>query len=239
MRSALRIPLLASLLAAVLFAACSDDEGGGSASGSSTGSSGSGAAFKHLRDELGLRLEGKVDGCPILASTAPGAHKSGAYYLNFQDPAGPPAADPLMVDGHSWGKIGWEAYAADKGYGWSGPNIGNATIMLYQYIADAPVSELQRSVIYDDYGRTDTFDWDIENGKYVVTVSIGWYGKTYSKNRVVVEGQVLFDDVETNPTTPYQVASVTVDVTDGNVTLEAGQTDEYTMLNWMSIEPAP
>jgi len=30
-----------------------------------------------------------------------------------------------------------------------------------------------------------------------------------------------------------------VDVTDGNVTLETGQVNEYTMLNWMSIEPAP
>ena len=99
------------------------------------------------------------------------------------------------------------------------------------------VSELQKSIIYNDYGRTDTFNWDIENGKYQVTVSVGWHGKTYSKNRVIVEGQALFDDVETNPTTPYQVKSIEVDVSDGNVTLEAGQKDEYTMLNWVSIEP--
>jgi hypothetical protein len=26
-------------------------------------------------------------------------------------------------------------------------------------------------------------------------------------------------------------------VADGNVTLEAGQTDEYTMLNWMKVVP--
>ena len=84
--------------------------------------------------------------------------------------------------------------------------------MMYQYLADAPVDELQKSIIYDDYGRTDTFNWDIENGKYNVTVSIGWDGKTYSKNKVVIEGQPLFDNVETNPTTPYQVKSLTVDV---------------------------
>jgi hypothetical protein len=28
-----------------------------------------------------------------------------------------------------------------------------------------------------------------------------------------------------------------VTVSDGNVTIEAGQKDEYTMLNWMSIAP--
>jgi hypothetical protein len=195
-------------------------------------------ALKHLRDELGRMLGGEVNGCPALQSQAPGAHPRAAYYLNFQDPSGPPAAEPLTDSGHDWSKIGWDAYDAERGYGWSGPHIGDASIMLYQYLPDAPVDELQRSIIYNDYGRTDTFNWDIENGSYTVTVSIGWADKTYSRQRVIVEGQPLFDDVETNPAEPYKVASVTVDVADGNVTLEAGQTDEYTMLNWMSIEPA-
>ncbi|HVK65361.1 MAG TPA: hypothetical protein VM694_12845, partial [Polyangium sp.] len=112
-------------------------------------------------------------------------------------------------------------------------------IMLYKYLTDAPVSELQKSVIYNDYGRTDTFNWDIAKGKYEITVSIGWHDGTYEKNRVVVEGQTLFDSVATTPATPYRVASVVVDVNDGNVTMEAGQQDEYTMLNWMRIVPVP
>ncbi len=195
------------------------------------------SALQHLRNQLGLRLEGKVNGCPVLASSAPSSRKRGAYYVNFQDPAGSPTADPLVVNGKTWMKIGWAAYDPTAGFGWSGPNIGNGAIMLYQFLAAAPVDDLQKSIIYDDYGRTDTFNFDIESGRYTVTVSIGWHGKTYSKQRVVVEGQVLFDDVETNPTTPYRVASVDVDVSDGNVTLEAGQFNEYTMLNWMSVEP--
>lgn len=195
------------------------------------------SALKHLRDELGYFLEGARDGCPQLDSEAPGAHERAAYYLNFQDPEGEPRAEPLEVDGHTWTKIGWSAYDAAKGWGWSGPHIGDAGIMLYQYLADAPVDELQRSVIYNDYGRTDTFNWDIENGRYEVTVSIGWHDREYPQHRVVVEGAPLFDSVATTPAEPYRVASVTVDVADGNVTLEAGQTDQYTMLNWMSIVP--
>lgn len=197
------------------------------------------SAFKHLRDELGRMLEGGVNGCPVLDSRPPGAHPRAEYHLNFQDPAGPPLESPLVVDGHEWLKIGWEGYDADAGYGWSGPFIGDPSIMLYQYVSDAPVSELQRSIIYNDYGRTDTFNWDIENGRYEVTVSIGFDGRDYAMQRVVVEGQALFDPGATTPAAPYLVGSVTVDVTDGNVTLEAGQTDEYTMLNWMSIVPAP
>ena len=93
----------------------------------------------------------------------------------------------------------WDPMIKKPGYGWFGPFIGNATIMKYAYAAAAP-NELQRSIIYNDYGRTDTFNWDIENGRYKVTVSIGWQGKTYAKNRVVVEGQVLFDNYATTPT---------------------------------------
>ncbi len=164
------------------------------------------AAFKHLRDQLGSMIEGKVNGYPVLDSTPPGAHPRAAYYINFQDPAGQPTASPLVVNGHTWTKIGWEGYDAKKGYGWSGPYIGDNSIMLYSYLSDAPVDELQRSVIYDDYGRTDTFNWDIENGKYTVTVSIGWYDHTYSSQVVTIEGQKLFDVVATTPSQPYQVS---------------------------------
>lgn len=194
------------------------------------------AALKHLRDELGAYLGGERDGCPLLDSEAAGAHPRGVYAINFQDPAGEPSAAPLVVDGQEWIKIGWDAYDPELGLGWSGPFIGQSDIMLTAYV-DAPVDELQRSIIFNDYGRTDTFNWDIESGRYEVTVSIGWYDRTYSMQRVVVEGQVLFDDVETNPAEPYRVASVIVDVADGNVTLEAGQDDQYTMLNWMRIDP--
>jgi len=85
--------------------------------------------------------------------------------------------------------------------------------------------------------RTDTFNWDIENGQYEAFVSIGWYDRDYEMQRVVVEGQLLFDDVATTATAPYLVSSIVVDVNDGNVTLEVGQTDQYTMLNWARIEP--
>lgn len=219
-----------------------DDAAGCDASATSVASSTTSftrdaSALQHLRDQLGLRLEGKVNGCPTLTSTGPGAHPKGEVYINFQDPKGEPKAEPLVVSGHTWQKIGWDAYDAKKGYGWAGPFIGQPDIMKYQYLSDAPVDELQKSIIFDDYGRTDTFSYDIESGKYDVTVSIGWAGKTYSKNRVVVEGNLLFDNLETNPATPYVVKTITVDVTDGNVTLEVGQKDEYTMLNWMSIVP--
>lgn len=195
------------------------------------------SALKHLRDELGYYLEGARSGCPLLDSKAPGAHPRAEYYLNFQDPAGEPSADPLVVDGKTWTKIGWDAYDAGKGYGWAGPYIGDPVIMKYLYLADAPVDELQRSVIYNDYGRTDTFNWDIEGGLYTVTVSIGWAGKGYDGQRVIVEGQPLFDSVSTTAAESNLVKAIDVTIADGNLTLEVGQMDLYTMLNWVSVVP--
>lgn len=215
------------------------DSSAASAVSSTTSYTRDSSALMHLRDELGAFLEGKVNGCPVLSSKPEGAHPKAAYYINFQDPAGQPAADPLNIEGHTWLKIGWDAYDPKKGFGWSGPYIGDAAIMKYQYLDGAPVNELQKSIIFNDYGRTDTFVWDIENGKYDVTVSIGWQDKDYLKNRVVVEGTVLFDNAATTVSEPYKTATITVDVSDGNVTMEAGQQDEYTMLNWMSIVPTP
>ena len=195
------------------------------------------SALQHLRNQLGLFIEGNVNGCPELESTAPGAHPRAPYYINFQDPSGDPAASPLMVDGKEWIKVGWNAYDVDAGFGWAGPHIGDDNIMQYQYLAGAGVDETQRSIIFNDYGRTDTFNWDIEPGLYTVTVSVGWDNRTYPKHRVLIEGNLLFDDVETTPSSPYEVLSTEVEISDGNVTLEAGQFEEYTMLNWMSIEP--
>ena len=216
-------------------AAC--DQSVASAVSSPTSYTRDASALQHLRDQLGLYIEGGVNGCPLLESTAPGAHPRAAYYINFQDPAGEPTQSPLTVAGHEWLKIGWSAYDADVGYGWAGPYIGDPSIMLYQFIGSGAADELQRSIIYNDYGRTDTFNWDIENGRYTVNVSIGWEDRTYSMQRVLLEGTLLFDDFETTPAAPYEVRSVEVDIGDGNVTLEIGQMNEYTMLNWMSIVP--
>lgn len=194
-------------------------------------------ALKQLRDQLGAFLEGARPDCPLLVAGAPGVHPRAPYYLNFQDPAGEPKAEPLIVGGKTWEKIGWTPYAPAQGHGWSGPYIGDPAIMKAQYLADAPVDELQRSILYNDYGRTDTFNWDLEAGLYRVTVSIGWHAKDYPLHRVIVEGSPLFDSVATTVAEPYRVASVDVMVSDGNLTLEVGQMDQYTMLNWLSIEP--
>ena len=81
----------------------------------------------------------------------PGTHPRaegppGDYYLNFQDPGGEPATDPLVVDGKTYLKIGAADYSQADGYGWysppeahwmtawlgSGPNLGDVTLSYWR-----------------------------------------------------------------------------------------------------------
>ena len=224
---------MTALLGALSFTACSGDDASGFGGSSATGATSATDATSATGATGATGAStGTGGGAPYM-----GVHPRAAYYINFQDPQGKPADDPLVIDGHTWAKVGWGAYDAKLGLGWMGPHIGDPKIMLYRYLPNAKVNELHKSVIYNDYGRVDTFTWDIENGSYKVTVSIGLDMGSYPKNKVVIEGQPLFDSVATTPETPYLVKSIVVSVVDGNVTMEAGQKNEFTILNWMSIEP--
>ena len=185
----------------------------------------------NLRRLIGMKIGGEIAEIPDIAPPAlhPRAQGSpGNYYLNFQDPGGSPAADPLVVDDHSYLKIGWNTYDQQLGYGW----YGDMAHVMYQYLSSGP-NELQKSILYDDWGRQKTFEFDLPNGSYQVTVSAGWQGRTYSHNYIAIEGVVFIDD---EATAPYLVRSAEVRVNDNKLTMAMGLFDEYTMLNYLDIE---
>ncbi|MFP4348045.1 MAG: hypothetical protein ACLFQY_07170, partial [Desulfococcaceae bacterium] len=154
----------------------------------------------------------------------------GDYYINFQDPNGNPTDDPLVENDHTYMKIGWNVYDEDLGYGW----FGDMAHVLYKWLSSG-LDDLQRSVIYDDYGRQKTFEFDLPNGTYNVTVSVGWEGRTYSRNFIEIEGVSFINDEASDP---YLVRTNRVTVSDSKLTMNMGIFDEYTMLNYLDIEAA-
>ncbi|MFN7966458.1 MAG: DUF4091 domain-containing protein [Acidobacteriota bacterium] len=186
--------------------------------------------FYELRRQIGLYLGGETSQFPDVVPPAEHPRASelpSNYYINFQNPAGAPFDTPLIVDGKSYMKIGWQPYSKSLGYGW----YGDFSQALYSYLPAAP-NELQRSVIYDDFGRIKTFEFDLPNATYEVTVSVGWQGRTDQHNKVVVEGVPLIND-ETS--SPYLVKTATVTIKDHKLSLEMGKPLEYTMLNYLDI----
>ncbi len=185
----------------------------------------------NLRRLIGMKIGGEIPTIPDIEPD-PGHPRAqgvpGDYYINFQDPAGEPLADPLTVDGKTYIKIGWNLYDAGLGYGW----YGDMAHVMTQYASNAP-NPLQASILYDDWGRRKTFEFDLPNGNYNVTVSAGWPGKTYSRNWIEIEGISFISDEATDP---FLVRTRPVIVRDKKLTMEMGIFDEYTMLNYMDIK---
>lgn len=188
----------------------------------------------NLRRLIGLKNGGEIAEIPDISP--PIIHPRsigppGSYYINFQNPAGGPTADPLVVDVREYMKIGWNDYDSVAGYGW----YGDMAHVMYQYLSTGP-NELQKSIIYDDWGRLHTFEFDLPNGTYNVTVSVGWYGRTYSHHKIDIEGVSFVEDEATTPDAPYLVRTREITVEDNKLTMAMGIFDEYTMLNYLDIE---
>jgi hypothetical protein len=190
----------------------------------------------NLRRLIGMKNGGEISTIPDIQP--PSGHPRadgppGNYYINFQDPAGKPTDDPLVVDGKTYMKIGWNEYEADTslGYGW----YGDMAHVMYQYLSSGP-NKLQSSIIYDDWGREKTFEFDLPNGQYNVTVSVGWEGRGYDHHYIVIEGQSFVNDEATTSAAPYIVRSQEVTINDSKLTMQMGIFNEYTMLNYLDIE---
>jgi hypothetical protein len=191
----------------------------------------------NLRRLVGLKNGGEIAGIPDIqpAPIHPRAQGApGRYYLNFQDPAGEPRADPLVVDGKTYLKIGASSYSQAEGLGWYSPPDAH---WMTAWLDEGP-NLLQRSILYSDWGRPAAFDFALPNGQYQVTLSVGWQGRTYTHQKVEIEGVSFVDDEATTPAAPYLVRSRTLAVRDNLLSMAIGIFDEYTMLNYLEIEAA-
>jgi hypothetical protein len=204
----------------------------------------------NLRRLIGEKLAGEIATIPDIHPpvTHPRSNGNpGNYYINFQDPAGSPATTSTDVDpitgatyryysynGRNYLQIGSADYGTAAGYGWyAPPEVHWLTAWLYS----AP-NPLQRSILYSDWGRRATFEFDLPNGTYNVTLSVGWQGGNYTHNYVEIEGVNFVNDEATTPAAPYIVRTKQVTVADGKLTMVMGviANDEYTMLNYLEIE---
>lgn len=203
-------------------------------------------ALMALRYELGRYIEGSRSTLPVLEVSG-SVHPKGKYYVNFQDPQGSPSVEPLVVAGKTYIKVGWDAYDAKKGYGWSGENIDNPAIALFGYDDAGAYSEVQKSYVYDDYGRPNLFEFALDPGKYNVTVGVGRPAKGYpgDPHNVSIEGVKVVDDAVTTDAAPTLEKTTTVDVSDGSLSIVVGGKSAstgdfaYTFFAYLEIEPAP
>jgi hypothetical protein len=201
-------------------------------------------ALMALRHELGRYLEGSRDTLPVLEAGSD-LRPRGPYAINFQDPDGSPTADPLVIDGRTFLKVGWQPYDADAGLGWYGEFITDPGIALYGYDDVSGYDEAQKSYVYDDYGRDNLFELALESGRYSVTIGVGRpaHGYPGDPHHATIEGIKVVDDEPTTDAAPTIERSVTVDLTDGSLSVVVGGRSattgsySYTFLAYLIIDP--
>lgn len=194
----------------------------------------------NLRRLIGLKLGGELDVIPEIVPNSSHIRSDGApgsYYINFQDPAGEPSGT-VVVNGHTYMKIGNALYNQVNGYGWQRSADVPASNFYQHYDPwfDVQPTALLRSSIIDDWGRDHVFEFDLPNGKYLVTVGVGYRGGS-RKHTIRIEDTPIITNETTNSSAIIRSASVTVK--DKRLTLVMGMYDQTGHINFLNIEPLP
>ena len=192
----------------------------------------------NLRKFIGQKLGGEIADIPDLSP--PSAHPRsdslpGNYYINFQDPAGQPTEDPLIVNGHNYMKIGDSLYEPTVGYGWiKAAEVPDTDFFPYwdQWIESEP-KELLGSSVIDSWGRHDVFEFDLPNGTYNVTACAGSRSSPRYQN-IVIEGVPFMNDELTNNEWITRTKEVTV--RDKKLTMVMGKYERIGYINYLNIE---
>lgn len=207
----------------------------------------------NLRRLVGLYIGGEIPSIPDIQPPVAHPRAEGApgnYYINFQDPEGlpttsytedtygngymykyveyPPPPDP---GSHEYLQAGVEQYDETAGYGW----LDDTTNFLTGRDPwGAETDERKRTYAFDNWAHhPSVFEFDLPNGTYDVTVSVGRPRTVDNHNRVVIEGVTFIDDEVSNM---YIIRTMEVTVTDSKLTVDVGIWGYYCMLDYLDIE---
>lgn len=199
----------------------------------------------NLRRLIGLKNGGEIASVPDINPETGHWRSQGAagkYYINFQDPSGLPTTTSTDTkegleykyyshENTNYLQVGTNNYDENLGYGWYAPNDVNWMMRYDEWFEGT--NDLQKSYIYSDWGRKATFEFDLPNGTYEVTASVGKRG-TYNNHTLLIEGIEFFNQASTNNECITSTKNVTI--ADKRLTMEMGDGSEYTILNYLKIE---
>ncbi len=193
----------------------------------------------NLRRLIGYYLSGDIAAFPDIVpeSKHPRADGvPGSYYINFQDPDGEPTGT-VTYGGHTYLKVGWDLYDSALGYGWMpAADVPDADFFeSWDQWYEAEPSDLMRSMLIEDYGRYNVFEFDLPNGVYNVTVGVGY--RQPRTHYLEIEGQTVLD-YENNAYNEGIIRTVPVLVQDKRLTLLVGDFEVMSFINFLAIEPA-
>ena len=140
-----------------------------------------------------------------------------------------------------------KAYSNSRGYGWiTQGSVGSSTptpldISIYGRDRNrAGVEQRLDTLMHMQYPNTPSaaaaWEYAVPNGTYSVTVSVGHQRPYDSRHTINVEGVNLINKFRANSKQEYQLATSSVTVADGRLTVDAiGGTN--TKINYLEIDP--
>ncbi len=119
-------------------------------------------------------------------------------------------------------------FSEDRGYGWA---------------RDVSANDRRRNALPEAYRDSflftrshDTWECEVENGRYAVVVCVGDSGHEQAGQNVTVEGKPVIEDQFT-ATERFHEATTEIEVKDGRLTVEIGKdgSNTNTCLNWLAF----
>ena len=143
-----------------------------------------------------------------------------SYAINFQPP-GVAVPDGFQID---TGQI----FSDTTGFGWSLANAGTRD-------RNNTASPDQSYDTLIHAGPADTWEINLPNGSYTVTVCVGDPSWPDSTNTVLAEGTAIILNGVLSADQPWIIKSTSVTVTDGRLTLTFAGSDPQAKLCWIKI----
>ena len=136
-----------------------------------------------------------------------------------------------------------KAFDAARGYGWIDPATGQPKDISSNMRQRSGTDELRLRTLAQMQASNSTQapgNWELAlaNGKYKVTVSAGDPSYYDSKHQLNVEGVPAISSFVPSRTEKYRSGTVTVDVKDGKLTIDAAG-GENTKINYVLVSPVP
>jgi len=160
----------------------------------------------------------------IVAAPPPPPPPGGQIFINFQPTNASTPSGYRRDDG--------AAYASSRGYGWS--------TRVNTRERNAVSAQRLDTFIHFDQGTSATWNYDLPNGMYQVSLASGDPSYPQGPHQITVEGQPVISGISTAPKEFKTISNVPVTVTDGKLTVVLRRdSEEKTILNYLVITPVP
>ncbi len=166
--------------------------------------------------------------CTVTMTTAQGvsatftASGPSGWAVNFQPSSAGVPSGYQADDG--------AVYSSSRGYGWS-TNLQGQT-------RERNAQSDQRLDTAVFTGAVATWQLDVPNGSYVVSLASGDASWAQGPHRVVLEGQVVVNGVSTAANEYVTITDWPVTVNDGQLTIQLGGTSGTSFLNYVTVTAA-